>query len=41
MLTVISGMANRHLVKENPVEIALSHITLICCRDFSFSAGIS
>jgi hypothetical protein len=41
MLTAMRGMANRNLVKENPVEILLSHITLICGCDFSFSAGIS
>jgi hypothetical protein len=41
MLTAIRGMANRFIVKENPVEVVFSHIALICGCDFSFSVGIS
>jgi hypothetical protein len=41
MVTAKRGMTNRFLVKENPVEVVLSHITLICRCDFSFSIGIS
>jgi hypothetical protein len=41
ILTTLSAIVNLYLVKENPVEIALSHIALICGGDFSFPAGIS
>jgi hypothetical protein len=41
ILTALSAIVNRYVVKEKSVEIPLSHITHICGSDFPLSAGIS